>query len=103
MLSPKEQSCDIWYWDIIIFRNLADGSTTRITTTDIRINLGLPERDFLPGALSSRLPERQEDGLNYVDYSGYATKHRNHNQEWQNQQDRIFQNADTVHGLSRRP
>ena len=47
-----QQRFGIWYWDIAMFRNLADGSTTRITTTDIRINLDLPERDFQPGALS---------------------------------------------------
>ena len=44
-------SFGVWYWDTAMFRNLADGSTTRITTTDMRINLDLPERDFQPGAL----------------------------------------------------
>ena len=47
-----QQSFGVWYWDIAMFRNLADGSSTKITTTDIRINLDLPERDFQPGALS---------------------------------------------------
>jgi hypothetical protein len=45
------QSLGIWYWDVAMHRNLADGSTTRIATTDIRINLGLPESAFQPGAL----------------------------------------------------
>ena len=52
VLFSWQQSFGVWYWDIAMFRNLADGSTTRITTTDIRINLDLPERDFQPGALS---------------------------------------------------
>jgi len=47
-----QQVFGIWYWDVAMFRNLADGSTTRITTTDIRVNLGLPDSDFQPGALS---------------------------------------------------
>ncbi len=47
-----QQSFGIWYWDIAMFRNLADGSTTRITTADIRVNLGLAESDFQPGALA---------------------------------------------------
>jgi hypothetical protein len=47
-----KQSFGIWYWDTAMFRNRADNSTTRITTTDIRINLGLPEGDFQPSALS---------------------------------------------------
>ncbi len=47
-----KQSFGIWYWDTAIFRNLTDGSTTRITTTDIRINLGLPDSDFQPSGLS---------------------------------------------------
>jgi len=46
-----QQCFGIWYWDVAMFRNLADGSTTRITTTDIRINLGLADSDFQPGAL----------------------------------------------------
>jgi hypothetical protein len=50
-----KQRFGIWYWDMARFQNLENGSITRITTTDIRINLDLPKRDFLPGALSSRL------------------------------------------------
>jgi hypothetical protein len=51
VLFSWQQSFGVWYWDIATLRNLADGSTTRITTTDMRINLDLPERDFQPGAL----------------------------------------------------
>jgi len=47
-----KQSFGVWYWDVAMLRNLADGSTTRITTTDIRINLGLPDSDFQATALS---------------------------------------------------
>jgi hypothetical protein len=47
-----EQRFGIWYWDTAMFENLENGSTTRIKTTDIRINIGLHERDFQPGALS---------------------------------------------------
>lgn len=47
-----QHSFGIWYWDAAMFRNLVDGSTTRITTTDIRINLGLPESDFQASGLS---------------------------------------------------
>jgi hypothetical protein len=52
VLFSWEQNFGVWYWDTAILRNLEDGSTTRITTTDMRINLDLPERDFLSGALS---------------------------------------------------
>jgi len=42
----------IWYWDAAVYRNRADGSTTRITTTDIRINLGLSDSDFQASGLA---------------------------------------------------
>ena len=47
-----EQRFGIWYWNMATFRNLDDGSTTQIKTTDMRINIGLHKRDFQPSGLS---------------------------------------------------
>jgi|GEM_PF-743273 len=47
-----QHSFGIWYWDAATFRNLVDGSTTRITTTDVRINLGLSDSEFQASGLS---------------------------------------------------